>query len=302
MARAPAGLAASGRLGSTLQRRLLLPRLPMASSGSGMEEVRVSVLTPLKLVGLVCIFLALCLDLGAVLSPAWVTADHQSYLSLWESCNKLGNPEIWNCKTTLNSGESGHLPTPLGAGFLPAFSSSLALALLADPTHCSSGSRHRHQPCPYTPPPPAPVAHPWKSLSPPRWRTHLTVSGQRSLPPDRPVPCIGLPPQPRTSALPLLLPIPSPGSLAATANQVCFRNHSSPTGAYHPPSARQIALFAQTPRMEHSVATPIRASQITSCPPGSTTFPPDYFCIPPDWVPTAPPFLRANLNHFEPIN
>nr|XP_026268514.1 transmembrane protein 47 [Urocitellus parryii] len=45
----------------------------MASAGSGMEEVRVSVLTPLKLVGLVCIFLALCLDLGAVLSPAWVT-------------------------------------------------------------------------------------------------------------------------------------------------------------------------------------------------------------------------------------
>lgn len=31
----------------------------MASAGSGMEEVRVSVLTPLKLVGLVCIFLAL---------------------------------------------------------------------------------------------------------------------------------------------------------------------------------------------------------------------------------------------------
>ncbi|XP_053166153.1 transmembrane protein 47 isoform X2 [Hemicordylus capensis] len=75
----------------------------MASAGSGMEEVRVSVLTPLKLVGLVCIFLALCLDLGAVLSPAWVTADHQSYLSLWESCNKLSNPGTWTCKTTLNS-------------------------------------------------------------------------------------------------------------------------------------------------------------------------------------------------------
>uniref|UniRef100_A0A670I3E9 Transmembrane protein 47 n=1 Tax=Podarcis muralis TaxID=64176 RepID=A0A670I3E9_PODMU len=75
----------------------------MASSGSGMEEVRVSVLTPLKLVGLVCIFLALCLDLGAVLSPAWVTADHQSYLSLWESCEKLNNPETWRCITTLNS-------------------------------------------------------------------------------------------------------------------------------------------------------------------------------------------------------
>lgn len=43
-----------------------------------MEEVRVSVLTPLKLVGLVRILLALCLDL----------ADHQYYLSLWESCRK----------------------------------------------------------------------------------------------------------------------------------------------------------------------------------------------------------------------
>ncbi|KAG8137237.1 hypothetical protein E2320_004489 [Naja naja] len=77
----------------------------MSSTASGVEEVRVSVLTPLKLVGLVCIFLALCLDLGAVLSPAWVTADHQSYLSLWESCNKLGNLETWRCKTTLNSAE-----------------------------------------------------------------------------------------------------------------------------------------------------------------------------------------------------
>ncbi|XP_035397960.1 transmembrane protein 47 isoform X2 [Cygnus olor] len=75
----------------------------MASSGSGMEEVRVSVLTPLKLVGLVCIFLALCLDLGAVLSPAWVTADHQYYLSLWESCRKPGNLDSWLCESTLHS-------------------------------------------------------------------------------------------------------------------------------------------------------------------------------------------------------
>ncbi|KAI1241539.1 transmembrane protein 47, partial [Lamprotornis superbus] len=65
--------------------------------------VRVSVLTPLKLVGLVCIFLALCLDLGAVLSPAWVTADHQYYLSLWESCRKPGNLDSWLCESTLHS-------------------------------------------------------------------------------------------------------------------------------------------------------------------------------------------------------
>ncbi|KAK2082971.1 hypothetical protein P7K49_038207 [Saguinus oedipus] len=77
----------------------------MASAGSGMEEVRVSVLTPLKLVGLVCIFLALCLDLGAVLSPAWVTADHQYYLSLWESCRKPASLDSWHCESTLSSGE-----------------------------------------------------------------------------------------------------------------------------------------------------------------------------------------------------
>lgn len=75
----------------------------MASSTSGMEEVRSSVLTPLKLVGLVCIFLALCLDIGAVLSPAWVTADNQYYLSLWESCKKVGE---WKCENTLQSGET----------------------------------------------------------------------------------------------------------------------------------------------------------------------------------------------------
>ncbi|KAM5195671.1 transmembrane protein 47-like isoform 4-T4 [Hipposideros larvatus] len=79
----------------------------MASAGSGMEEVRVSVLTPLKLVGLVCIFLALCLDLGAVLSPAWVTADHQYYLSLWESCRKPASLDIWHCESTLSSGMWG---------------------------------------------------------------------------------------------------------------------------------------------------------------------------------------------------
>ena len=62
-------------------------------------------LTPLKLVGLVCIFLALCLDLGAVLSPAWVTADHQYYLSLWESCRKPASWDIWHCESTLSSGE-----------------------------------------------------------------------------------------------------------------------------------------------------------------------------------------------------
>lgn len=98
----------------------------MASAGSGMEEVRVSVLTPLKLVGLVCIFLALCLDLGAVLSPAWVTADHQYYLSLWESCRKPANLDIWHCESTLGSGERPH-PTPGAAPLAPAWPSRAPL-------------------------------------------------------------------------------------------------------------------------------------------------------------------------------
>lgn len=78
----------------------------MASSLSGAEEVRVSALTPLKLVGLVCVFLALCLDVGAVLSPAWVTADDQYYLSMWVSCKKHVSSLVWSCKGTLSTGES----------------------------------------------------------------------------------------------------------------------------------------------------------------------------------------------------
>lgn len=68
------------------------------------ESAHNSPLTPLKLVGLVCVFLALCLDVGAVMSPAWVTADDQYYLSLWESCWKPGSFEKWQCSSTLGSG------------------------------------------------------------------------------------------------------------------------------------------------------------------------------------------------------
>lgn len=77
----------------------------MASSASGTEEVRVSGLTPLKLVGLVCVFLALCLDVGAILSPAWVTAEDQYYLSMWESCWKPVSSVDWSCSSTLAAGE-----------------------------------------------------------------------------------------------------------------------------------------------------------------------------------------------------
>lgn len=78
----------------------------MSSSVSGTEEVRVSSLTPLKLVGLVCVFLALCLDIGAVLSPAWVTADDQYYLSMWTSCWKPVSYVEWSCSSTLTTGET----------------------------------------------------------------------------------------------------------------------------------------------------------------------------------------------------
>uniref|UniRef100_A0A3B3C4E6 Transmembrane protein 47 n=1 Tax=Oryzias melastigma TaxID=30732 RepID=A0A3B3C4E6_ORYME len=61
----------------------------------GAEEVRVSALTPLKLVGLACVFFALCLDVGATLSPAWVTAEDQYHLSLWESCWKPVSSLEW---------------------------------------------------------------------------------------------------------------------------------------------------------------------------------------------------------------
>nr|XP_020452439.1 transmembrane protein 47 [Monopterus albus] len=73
----------------------------MASSVSGTEEVRVSALTPLKLVGLLCVFLALCLDVGAMLSQAWVTADDQYYLSLWVSCWRPAVSVDWSCTSTL---------------------------------------------------------------------------------------------------------------------------------------------------------------------------------------------------------
>ncbi len=83
----------------------------MASSVSGTEEVRVSALTPLKLVGLVCVFLALCLDVGALLSPAWVTADDQYYLSMWVSCWKPLSSVDWSCNSTLATGETdAHVP------------------------------------------------------------------------------------------------------------------------------------------------------------------------------------------------
>ncbi|XP_015246917.1 transmembrane protein 47-like [Cyprinodon tularosa] len=92
------------------------------------ESARSSPLTPLKLVGLVCVFLALCLDVGAVMSPAWVTADDQYYLSLWESCWKPGSYEKWQCSSTLVSDwQVATLALLLGGGALVLMSFLVAL-------------------------------------------------------------------------------------------------------------------------------------------------------------------------------
>ncbi|KAM8835273.1 transmembrane protein 47-like [Synchiropus picturatus] len=66
-----------------------------------------SVFRPFKLMALLCVLLALVLDLVALLSPAWVTAEHFS-LSLWESCtvsavrNEAGEA-VKTCFSTLTS-------------------------------------------------------------------------------------------------------------------------------------------------------------------------------------------------------
>ncbi|CAK7313478.1 Transmembrane protein 47 [Vulpes lagopus] len=140
----------------------------MASAGSGMEEVRVSVLTPLKLVGLVCIFLALCLDLGAVLSPAWVTADHQYYLSLWESCRKPASLDIWHCESTLSSGEGPARRDPcLPPGTAP---------------------RSRPHPCRVPDPPGAAPPRPGPSRAPGLRRAASLIRTPRPAPPAPPPP------------------------------------------------------------------------------------------------------------------
>ncbi|XP_054915152.1 transmembrane protein 47-like [Poeciliopsis prolifica] len=92
------------------------------------ESAHGSPLTPLKLVGLVCVFLALCLDVGAVMSPAWVTADDQYYLSLWESCWKPGSFEKWECSSTLDKDwQVATLALLLGGGALVLMSFLVAL-------------------------------------------------------------------------------------------------------------------------------------------------------------------------------
>ncbi|GAA6071932.1 transmembrane protein 47-like [Tachysurus ichikawai] len=55
---------------------------------------------PFKLIALLCVFLALCLDVATLVSPAWVTAEKYA-LSLWESCTD--NTAVWTCVSILTS-------------------------------------------------------------------------------------------------------------------------------------------------------------------------------------------------------
>ncbi|XP_063169519.1 transmembrane protein 47-like [Candoia aspera] len=55
---------------------------------------------PFKLIALLCAFLALALDVAALLSPAWVTSERYS-LSLWKECRQLLGG--WQCLSTLRT-------------------------------------------------------------------------------------------------------------------------------------------------------------------------------------------------------
>ncbi|XP_069002647.1 transmembrane protein 47-like [Embiotoca jacksoni] len=85
-----------------------------------MSVNEVYVFRPFKLIALLCVFLALCLDVVALLSPAWVTAEHFS-LSLWESCSQSEarhptEEAQWSCFSTLTSDWQIATLVLLGAG------------------------------------------------------------------------------------------------------------------------------------------------------------------------------------------
>ncbi|XP_030648947.1 transmembrane protein 47-like [Chanos chanos] len=65
-----------------------------------MSVNEVYVFRPFKLIALLCVFLALSLDIVALWSSAWVTAEHYA-LSLWESCREI--EAEWKCTSTLKS-------------------------------------------------------------------------------------------------------------------------------------------------------------------------------------------------------
>lgn len=62
------------------------------------DEVRV--VRPFKLIALICVFVALSLDVVSLLSPAWVTAQRSS-LSLWDDCKQT--MAGWYCESVLHT-------------------------------------------------------------------------------------------------------------------------------------------------------------------------------------------------------
>uniref|UniRef100_A0A674IBY4 Uncharacterized protein n=1 Tax=Terrapene triunguis TaxID=2587831 RepID=A0A674IBY4_9SAUR len=70
------------------------------SASAWSRERGVRVLRPFKLIALVCLLVALALDVVALLSPAWVTSERGS-LSLWEACKRA--PDVWHCLITLRT-------------------------------------------------------------------------------------------------------------------------------------------------------------------------------------------------------
>ncbi|XP_036404213.1 transmembrane protein 47-like [Megalops cyprinoides] len=96
------------------------------------------VVRPFKLISLICVFLALGLDVVALLSPAWVTAERYS-LSLWESCRKVG--AVLQCFTTLRSDWQVATLVLLLAGAVV----TLVAFLIALVSFCSGTQRKHHR-------------------------------------------------------------------------------------------------------------------------------------------------------------
>uniref|UniRef100_A0A8C5D8C8 Transmembrane protein 47-like n=1 Tax=Gouania willdenowi TaxID=441366 RepID=A0A8C5D8C8_GOUWI len=104
----------------------------------------VHVFRPFKLVALLCVFLALVLDLVALLSPSWVTADHFS-LSLWESCSqseaRTSEEGEWSCYPTLTTDWQIATLVLLGAGAV----ATLVAFLVALVSLCKGKRRQQYR-------------------------------------------------------------------------------------------------------------------------------------------------------------
>uniref|UniRef100_A0AAQ4PC99 Transmembrane protein 47 n=1 Tax=Gasterosteus aculeatus aculeatus TaxID=481459 RepID=A0AAQ4PC99_GASAC len=101
-----------------------------------MSVNEVYVFRPFKLIALLCVFLALGLDVVALLSPAWVTAERFS-LSLWESCSQ--SEAAWSCFSTLSSDWQIATLVLLGAG-----AAATLLAFLVALISLCRGTQRRH--------------------------------------------------------------------------------------------------------------------------------------------------------------